>query len=78
MKIGLVDTIILALGVAFFLIGIHQTMYVGIKASYWIFMFSTGFIFWFRYRRATDNITATPPTPAAVESKVKKNRKNKK
>lgn len=74
MKIGLVDTIILSLGVALFLIGIHQTMYVGIKASYWIFMFSTGFIFWFRYRRATHTETPVAPT---IEGKQKKNRKSK-
>jgi len=46
------DTIIFSLCVVFFVIGVHQTMVVGIAYSYFIFMLSIGLLFLYKYRRA--------------------------
>ncbi|OHX68028.1 hypothetical protein [Flammeovirga pacifica] len=34
------QTILVALGAAFFIIGVHQTFHYGIPSSYWLFMLS--------------------------------------
>ncbi|MBB6459401.1 hypothetical protein [Flammeovirga kamogawensis] len=33
-------TLLVALGAAFFIIGVHQSFYYGIPSSYWLFMLS--------------------------------------
>ena len=47
----LADVLILSLALAFSIIGIHQSMTVGIGGSYFIFMFAAGLLFWFQLRR---------------------------
>ena len=47
----LVDTIILSLTVVIFVIGVHQTITVGLMYSYWIFMFSIVLLLIFKYRK---------------------------
>jgi hypothetical protein len=45
------DTIILSLAVAFFLMGLHQTVKYGIMYSYWLIMLSVAFLLWFNLRK---------------------------
>ena len=49
--VGLVDIIIFSLCVGVFIIGVYETMTVGLSYSYWIFMVSVGLLLWFNYRR---------------------------
>ncbi|GAB3227518.1 hypothetical protein J0A67_15400 [Algoriphagus aestuariicola] len=49
MKLG--DVLILSLALAMVIIGIHQSLVAGIGASYPIFMFAVGLLFWFQLRR---------------------------
>lgn len=49
MKLG--DVLILSLALALIIIGIHQTVTVGIMGSYAIFMMAVGLLFWFQLRR---------------------------
>lgn len=45
------DIILLSLAAAFVIIGTHQTITVGITASYPIFMLSVVLLFWYKYRQ---------------------------
>jgi len=45
----LVDVILLSMALVFLVIGIDQSIKYGIQASYWAFMFSVGFLFWYQY-----------------------------
>jgi membrane protein implicated in regulation of membrane protease activity len=45
------DIILLSLAAAFVIIGTHQTITLGITASYPIFMLSVVFLFWYKYRQ---------------------------
>lgn len=47
----LADVLILSLALALSIIGIHQSLTVGIGGSYFIFMFAAGLLFWFQLRR---------------------------
>jgi hypothetical protein len=47
------DVILLSLALVFLVIGIDQSITYGIQASYWAFMFSAGFLFWYQYRYKT-------------------------
>ncbi|MFD2203903.1 hypothetical protein [Shivajiella indica] len=49
MKTG--DIILLSLSAAFVIIGTHQTITLGITASYPIFMLSVVLLFWYKYRQ---------------------------
>lgn len=42
--------ILLSLAVAFFIIGIHQLMTVGLAASYFFFMLTAGLVFYVRLK----------------------------
>ncbi|MBA4299191.1 hypothetical protein SAMN03080617_00065 [Algoriphagus alkaliphilus] len=63
MKLG--DVLILSLALALSIIGIHQSMTVGIGGSYFIFMVAAALLFWFQLRR--NKVLAaekgTPPKP---------------
>jgi hypothetical protein len=59
----LADTILLSLAVGFFVIGVHQTFYVGLTASYWLFMLSGGLVLWLKLRRDKAQPQAAPPAP---------------
>ena len=58
----LVDSILLSLAVAFFIIGVHQGFTVGLAPSYWLFMLSTGLWLAFAVRRrsSSDKPTVLP------------------
>ncbi len=69
MKLG--DVLILSLALALAVIGIHQSLTVGIGGSYAIFMFAVGLLFWFQLRRSkADTEEKAPP---ATSRKKKKN-----
>ncbi|GEM_PF-424716 len=72
-SVKLVDTIILSLAVAFFVIGVHQVFYVGIAASYWLFMLSGGLVLWFKLRKDKAGAPeATNPQPVSQTKPAKK------
>ena len=48
----LLDYILFSLAVAFFVIGIYETMVLGIGHAYGIFMLSLGLLFLFGYRKS--------------------------
>ena len=68
MKLG--DVLILSLGLALIIIGVHQSMTVGIGSSYAIFMFAVGLLFWFQLRRTKTN----PEQPNSKPTPKKKNK----
>jgi len=47
----LLDVLIFTLAIGFTLIGIHQSMMVGIAYSYWIFMISISLLLLYRLRK---------------------------
>jgi Flp pilus assembly protein TadB len=47
----LLDAIIFSVALALIVVGIHQTMVLGIGFSYSLFMFAVGLLFWFQLRR---------------------------
>ena len=47
----LVDTLILSLTVAIFVIAVHQTITVGLMYSYWIFMISIILLLILKFRK---------------------------
>ena len=69
MKIG--DVLILSLALAMIVIGVHQSLTVGIGGSYAIFMFAVGLLFWFQLRR--NKAQADEKKPPVSPRKKKKN-----
>lgn len=65
------DAIIFSLCVAVFIIGVYETMTVGIAYSYWLFMISVGLLLWYNQRRREGETTEEP------ELKKNKNKKKK-
>lgn len=51
MKFTLSEIILLAFSLVTFVIGIHQSLFYGAVNSYWLFMFTLGFLFWFKLVR---------------------------
>ena len=49
---NLVDTILISLATVAFVIGVHQSFYYGLAASYWVFMISLFIVMFIRYRRS--------------------------
>lgn len=47
----LLDAIILSLAAGFFIIGVHQTITVGLMYSYWLLMLSLLLLYFFQYRK---------------------------
>lgn len=70
MKLG--DVLILSLSLALIIIGIHQTLTVGIGSSYAIFMFAVGLLFWFQLRRTKHNIPEDPKPKTTPTKKTKR------
>jgi len=68
MKIG--DVLILSLALALVVIGVHQSMTVGVGGSYPIFMFAVAMLFWFQLRR--NKAVRTDDEPPVKPEKKKK------
>lgn len=47
----LADALLISLTLAMIIIGIHQSLTIGVEGSYPIFMVSVALLFWFQYRR---------------------------
>ena len=69
MKIG--DVLILSLALAMIVIGVHQSMTLGINGSYPIFMFAVAALFWFQLRR--NKSFSGQNEPPSITKKKKKN-----
>ncbi|ANQ47389.1 hypothetical protein KMW28_16265 [Flammeovirga yaeyamensis] len=70
-------TILVALGAAFFIIGVNETFHHGILASYWLFMLSGACFLGIQFsKKATDKSEETPSKSST--SKKSSNRKRKK
>lgn len=65
------DVLILSLALALSIIGVHQSMTAGIGASYFIFMFAAGLLFWFQLRR---NKALSAEKESPIKQKQKKKR----
>jgi hypothetical protein len=65
----ILGTVVFSLGVVFLLIGIHQSMMVGFKESYWLFMLS--FIMLMVYQWVT-------PKKVETQENVESSKKSKK
>lgn len=68
--------ILLSLAVAAFVIGVHQTMTVGPKASYFIFMIALVLIFLSRLVKGKE-IHGSTPKPAEAKPNFKPSNKKK-
>ncbi len=66
----LTDALILSLALALIVIGIHQTITVGITGSYAFLMMAVGLLFWFQLRR-----TQAVENKSDIQSKPKPKKK---
>lgn len=51
-----IKVISLSIGIVFFIIGVHQSFYYGIQASYWAFMISGLCFLWMQYLKKKEEI----------------------
>jgi Flp pilus assembly protein TadB len=70
----LLDAIIFSVALALIVVGIHQTMVLGIGFSYSLFMFAVGLLFWFQLRRNK----AREISESQAKKPVKSNKPNRK
>jgi Flp pilus assembly protein TadB len=68
----LTDILILSLSLALVIVGIHQTLVNGIGASYAIFMFAVGLLFWFQLRRNKNQQSTGNMTDKSIKPKKKR------
>ena len=59
----LIDTILIAIAIAFLYIGVHQTLTIGFAESYWIFMFAISCLILYYYRKRKQQHNKTPDKP---------------
>ncbi len=43
--------LLIYIAILFFLVGLYMAYYQGIKESYWLFMFTIFFFFWYLYKK---------------------------
>jgi hypothetical protein len=68
-RLDFFDLLLFAVMVSFFVIGIHQSIYHGVAASYWLFMFSMLAFLWLNKRLKEKK--ADKGSDKAAESKKK-------
>ena len=70
----LLDAILFSVALALIVVGIHQTMVLGIGFSYSLFMFAVGLLFWFQLRRnkARESGESQPKKPVKRDKPLKK------
>ncbi|HYG41010.1 MAG TPA: hypothetical protein VD908_20435 [Cytophagales bacterium] len=74
----LLDSIIISLAVVLFIIGVHQTFYFKIAASYWLFMLSLSLVLYLKLNRAkkqkeeTNKVRKTQQIKRGSRSKSKR------
>ena len=69
----LLDTTLLSLAAAVLIIGIHQTMTLGLTHSYWILMLSSMLLLWYTFRKRSQVKNEEPPK--SVKRSKKRQRK---
>ena len=75
-RMAFFDLLLFAVMVSAFVIGIHQSIYHGVLASYWLFMLSTLSFLWLNQRIKKKKIGETEDrTAEMVKGKKKKERK---
>ncbi|WP_157491342.1 hypothetical protein [Flammeovirga sp. SJP92] len=74
----MIKTIMVALGAAFFIIGVHQSFYYGIVASYWLFALSgICFLILQFSQKKEEQQKQSAPTKKSKPNNKKKSRKRK-
>ncbi len=66
------DYLLLSVSVAAFGIGVHQYMYFGMGASYWLFMLALGVPFYMQYRRTKRKLPIPPSKAEKLTTKSTK------
>jgi hypothetical protein len=62
----------LAFAAAFFAIGVNESLYYGVGRSYWIFMFSLGFLFGYALLKRNENPPEKPAKKVTSGAKATK------
>jgi len=70
-------TLLLSVAVVFFIIGVHQSFYFGIQASYWAFMIAGVSFLWIQYMKKQEEL-AQNNDETLTHNKNKTLRKSKK
>ena len=64
--------ILLSIGIVFFIIGVHQSFFYGIQASYWAFMISGVCFLWMQYIKKKEEELENK---SSKEKRLQKNKK---
>ena len=70
----LLDTTLLSLAAAVLIIGVHQTMTMGLAHSYWILMLSSMLLLWYTFRKRVQTQNEEPQK-SVKRSKKRQQRK---
>lgn len=65
----LADILLISFTLAMIIIGIHQSLTIGVEGSYPIFMISAALLFWFQYRRIKRPVVPEGPKKSNKPSK---------
>lgn len=60
----LLDVVIFSLCVVLFIIGVWETITLGLGSSYWLFMFSVGLLFLYQLRKMKQPKNTEDPPPS--------------
>ena len=72
-RLDFFDLLLFAIMVSAFVIGIHQSIYHGVVASYWLFMFSMLAFLWLNKRLKKKKVEEKKPAePASRKKSVKR------
>ncbi len=71
-RLDFFDLILFAVMISAFVIGIHQSIYHGVVASYWLFMFSMLAFLWLNKRLKQKKEDKPAEDPASKTKKKKK------
>ncbi|MBD0403792.1 hypothetical protein [Flammeovirga sp. EKP202] len=75
----MIKTIMVALGAAFFIIGVHQSFYYGIVASYWLFALAGICVLTLQFlqKKEEEQQKQSAPTKKSKPNNKKKSKKRK-
>jgi membrane protein implicated in regulation of membrane protease activity len=71
-RLDFFDLLLFAVMVSAFVIGLHQSYFYGVAASYWLFMFSILAFLWLNKRMKQKKQPEDPKTQQARQSKSRK------
>jgi hypothetical protein len=71
-RMAFFDLLLFAVMVSFFVIGIHQSVYHGVMASYWAFMLSMLAFLWLNQRLRKKKVGEAPETPQPEKTRKRK------